>query len=88
MSRHYPILRFIGALYQALAVLTLFGAVVAAVGGTPTPYGIVISLLAGVVIAISLFAIGEVIFVFLGIEENTRRQANAMERWAGGPPQP
>lgn len=86
MSRHYPILRFIGALYQALAVLTLLGAVIAAVTGTR--YGIVISLVVGVVIAVSLFAIGEVIFVFLGIEENTRRQANAMERWAGGPPQP
>lgn len=84
MSKHYPILRFIGALYQALAVLTLIGAVIAAVTGTR--YGIVISLLVGVVIAVSLFAIGESIFVFLGIEENTRRQADAMERWGGGPP--
>jgi hypothetical protein len=71
VERRYHALRFIGGVYQVLAILALLGTVLAAVGGTPTPYGLVVSIL-----------------VFLGIEENTRRQANAMERWTGGPPQP
>jgi hypothetical protein len=88
VERRYHALRFIGGVYQVLAILALLGTVLAAVGGTPTPYGLVVSILIGGGVTVSLFAIGEVIFVFLGIEENTRRQANAMERWTGGPPQP
>lgn len=78
MKRRYHVLRFIAGVYQALAILALLGTVFAAFTGTP--YGIVISLFVGAAVALSLFAIAETIDVFLGIEENTRRQADAMER--------
>lgn len=93
MEKRYGVLRAIGGLYQILAVLVIIGTILAALalrsasqdsgnfGVATSSYSMWIALAVGITSAVSLFATGEAIFVFLGIEENTRRQAIATERW-------
>lgn len=88
MEKRFGVLRAIAAVYQILAVLALVGTVLTIL--SDTPYAKWLIVVVGVATAISFFATGEGILVFLGIEENTRRQADAMERWTSGqaPPAP
>jgi uncharacterized membrane protein len=91
VSRKYQVLRFIAFLLKLLAWLVLLGAVVAIVVAVPAflattsrgapwyevaPWGAMLGLpLFGIIWFIQLFALGSVLSLLIGIEENTRALA-------------
>jgi len=76
MKNRYAILRFIGSIYK------IIGAILAIIVGA-------LGLLIGVgIAAISQYAIGEAIYLFLSIEENTRTTAYLLQKRETIPPSP
>ncbi len=84
----YPALSTISGIYQILAVLVGIGSVIGLVyglnlmtkyGGKPVGIGIITySLIAGLLVVISLLAISEGIKLFISIEKNTSEQNNLL----------
>ena len=76
LTRKYPALRFIAALYQVIAVviavLTLLGLVVSFQQSASTPIITIVSLVVGLIGVVSFVALSESIKVFIDIEQNTR----------------
>ncbi len=84
VEKRFRVLRIISAIYKVLGVLVLLLAIVTlvlAIGMKDAQPGLV-ALAAGAGAALSLYAFGEGIQLFISLEENTR-QSNALLRALG-----
>jgi len=77
MEKRYPALRIIGTFYKTLGVLilviTILSGFVMLLTGQPNLVAVaVVTVIIGSALAVSCYAIGELVYVFLDLEENTR----------------
>jgi hypothetical protein len=95
MDRRFTALRVIGTVFKILAWISLFFGLLSAIGtlsGQQGPLGLnlggpltgiamfLVSLILAVVSFLGLYAIGESFYLFLSIEESTRRTAYILQQ--------